>query len=103
MKVVQAAADIVDANGPNTFSGANTFSLSLKEPVYATTTTRDAAITSPANGMVCYVTADGKYYDYTAGSRVARESGGTFPNASTTVAGKVEQATYAEMIAKTET
>ena len=32
----------------------------------------------------------GKYYDYTAGSWVTRESGGTFPNMSLTVAGKGE-------------
>ena len=57
----------------------------LKE--YADATARDAALPSPSNGMQCYLTDTGKFYDYTAGSWVARESGGTFPNMSTTVAG----------------
>jgi len=32
--------------------------------VYATTTARDAAITSPENGMTAYITADGVFTDY---------------------------------------
>lgn len=72
-------------------------------PVFATTTARDTAITAPQNGDMCYVTADGAFYDYTAGSWVVRASGGTFPNASTTVAGKVQIATDAQLAAGTNT
>ena len=48
VKVVHAAADIVDVNADNTFTGDNdftgdcTFTKTLKEPVYATTGARDA-------------------------------------------------------------
>lgn len=53
--------------------------------VYATTTARDADITSPSNGMQCYVTADGTFYDYVAGAWTTRANG-TNVNASATVA-----------------
>lgn len=65
-------------------------------PVFATTVVRDAAITAPLNGDMCYVTADGVFYDYQGGAWIARAAG-TTPNASETVAGKVELATNAEM------
>ena len=90
---VNSKADIDDAS----FTGSH------QVPVFADATARDAAITSPANGMVCYNTDTGKYNDYTGGSWVERESGGTFANASTTVAGKVEAATAAERAAGTAT
>ncbi len=70
---------------------------------YATAAARATAIPSPSNGMQYYQTDTGKFYDYTGGSWVARESGGTFPNASVTVAGKVEQATTTEFDAGTDT
>ncbi len=82
-------------------SKANSFGLPCT--AYADTTARDAAIPTPINGMQCYITADGKFNDYTAGSWVVRESGGTFANASETVAGKVEVATTAEALAGTDT
>lgn len=71
--------------------------------VYANAAARDVAIPSPTNGMQCYLTDTGKFMDYTAGAWVNRESGGTFANASTTVAGKVEEATAAQVVAKTGT
>ena len=70
--------------------------------VYATTTARDADITSPSNGMTCYVTADGVFTDYIAWSWSNRATWST-ANASATVAGKVEIATTAESIAGTDT
>lgn len=94
--------------GANTFSGAVTHNaavsstLSLKVPVYADATARDAAIPSPANGMEVYLTSEGQFYDYVSGAWAARSSG-TNPNASTTVAGKVELATAAERAAGTGT
>ena len=103
VKVVHAAADIVDVNADNTFTGDNdftgdcTFTKTLKEPVYATTAARDAVTSSDWD--VCYVTAEGSFYDKTSWSRIVREWWWTFFNASTTVAGKVEIATTAESIA----
>ncbi len=70
-------------------------------PIFATTTARDSALVSPQNGDMCYVTADGVFYDYTAGSWIVRAAGGTFPNASTSVAGKVQIATGAQLAAGT--
>lgn len=90
-------------SGDWTFTGDNVFGGSIKEPVYADSTARDTGIPSPVNGMVIYNTADGKFQDYTAGSWVDRESGGTFANASETVAGKVEIATTSEATAGTDT
>lgn len=72
-------------------------------PVFADATARDAAITSPANGDQAYLTDVGKFTDYTGGSWVQRESGGTFANASTTVAGKVELPTQTQNDAGTAT
>jgi hypothetical protein len=40
----------------------------LAVPIFATTAARDAAIPSPSNGMSCYVTATGLFYDYSAGT-----------------------------------
>jgi hypothetical protein len=71
-------------------------------PVYATTVARDAAITAPVNGMSCYVTADGVFYDYQGGAWATRGNSAT-ANASTTVAGKVEIATQVEVDAGTDT
>lgn len=73
-----------------------------KVKVYADTTARDADITSPENGMTCYSTADGVFFDYIAGAWSARATGST-SNASTTVAGKVELSTDAELRAGTAT
>lgn len=66
-------------------------------PVYATTTTRDAAITVPANGMIVYVTADWVLYQYIAWAWTTFATGSVV-NATTTTAWKVEVATSAEAI-----
>ena len=73
-----------------------------KVKIYANTTARDADITSPENGMTCYSTADWVFFDYIAGAWSARATGST-SNASTTVAGKVELATDAELRTGTAT
>lgn len=44
-------------------------------PVYADATARDAAITSPANGMLVYNTATGKMEQYIAGAWADVDSG----------------------------
>jgi len=87
------------------FTGANTATSTTKmvwRGQNVTTAQRDA-LTNVADGGWIYNTTDGKFQDRTAGSWVDRESGGTFANASTTVAGKVEKATSAEFIAETDT
>ncbi len=67
-----------------------------------TTVQRDA-LASPANGMMIYNTTTGEANQYLAGAWSAVASGSTQPNASTTVAGKVEVATQAENNAGTST
>ena len=74
----------------------------LNVPIFATSTARDAALTSPQNGDMCYVTADGVFYDYQGGGWHARANGST-PNASTTVSGTVQTATQAQIDAGTAT
>ena len=75
----------------------------LTDATYASLAALQAAFPSPTNGMSAYCTAEGKVYDGIGGSWVARESGGTFANASETVAGRVEAATSAETAAGTDT
>jgi len=63
--------------------------------IFANATARDAAITAPQNGDECYLTDAGQCYDYIGGSWQARASG-VNPNASPTVAGKVEISTQTQ-------
>ena len=77
--------------------------LGLPNDVYANAAARSAAIPTPSNGMQSYLTDTGLAYDYLAGEWIERSSGGTFPNASETVAGKVEIATTAEALAGSDT
>ena len=68
---------------------------------FADATARDAELTSPVEWESAYLTSEGKWTDYVAGSRADRATGAT-PNASVTVAGKVELATSAEFDAWTD-
>lgn len=70
--------------------------------IYADPTARDAAITSPSNWMQVYVTSLWLFTDYIAWAWTNRATGST-PNASLTVAGKVEISTQAEFDAETTT
>lgn len=70
-------------------------------PTYADATARDAAITVPVNGMKIYNSGAGAFQGYVAGAW-ANEGTSTTPNMSTTVAGKGEEATAAEIIANTQ-
>lgn len=74
----------------------------LLEPTFADDTARDAAIPSPVNGMSCYNTAEGVHQDYVGGAWANRGTS-TTANGSTTVAGKFEEATDAEVGASTTT
>lgn len=70
--------------------------------VYADDAARDAVITSPSNWMEVYNTTDWAFNDYIGWAWVIRATGAVV-NASTTVAGKVEIATDAEITAGTGT
>ena len=80
----------------------NTNSTDTDTGKFANATARDAYFTSPVNGNSAYLTAEGKRTDYVGGAWVDRATGST-PNASTTVAGKVEKATSGEVTAWTST
>lgn len=80
------------------FSGA---SASFRTPNL--TTAQKNAMSAPANGMLVYDTTLGELQQYNGGAWVTFSAGSTQPNASTTVAGKVEQATAAEVKAGTST
>ena len=79
--------------GPVGFSGATNRGITVQR---LTTAQRDALV-APPDGTEIYNLDIGMYQDRTAGSWLDRASGGTFPDASETVAGKVELATNAEM------
>lgn len=93
------APQIVDQLSDNTFTGANEFtgdvtmSGSFRDPVYADATARDAAIPTPVNGMRIYNTALWLFQKYQAWVWTDDTGWGATPNASETVAGKVEIAT----------
>ena len=85
----------------DTFTGAVDFSgasSTLRLPNL--TTTERNALTATL-GMKIYNTTTGEEQTYIGGSWIVMAAGGTFPDASTTVAGKVEEATAAETIAGT--
>lgn len=67
-----------------------------------TTVQRDA-LASPANGNLIYNTTAGEFQVYQGGAWSTVASGSTQPDASVTVAGKVELATAAERAAATAT
>ena len=73
--VTALANQLPDASNPATISGAWTFSKSLQVPVYADAAARDAAITAPANGMLCYVTAVGQLMQYVSGNWLSVANG----------------------------
>jgi len=101
-KLVQNDADNT-LSGDNTYSGTNTFQSTSKASliVQSVTTAQRNALTGVANGLIVYDSDLGDYYNYNGGSWYAFSAGSTQPNASTTVAGKVEEATAAEALAKT--
>jgi hypothetical protein len=66
------------------------------------TTAQRTALT-PSNGTIVYDTTIGEMYQYIGGAWSAMASGSTQPNASATVAGKVEIATTAQSSSGTDT
>ena len=96
---IASKADIAGETftGPIDFSGATNPGLKFNN----LTTAQRTALTA-ANGMAVYDTDLGELYQYIGGAWSAVSAGSTQPNASTTVAGKVEQATASEIAAATE-
>lgn len=88
-------------NSTATFNDPVVFTESIKEPVYANAAARDAAIPSPENWMSVYLTAEWYFSDYQAWAWWQRSTGTSTVNASTTVAGKVELPTTAEVQSQT--
>lgn len=91
--------DIIDSVNTK----VNTNDDDIAQGKFADATARDAYFTSPVNGNSAYLTAEGKRTDYVAGSWADRDQGILTANASTTVAGKVEQSTTAQNTAWTAT
>jgi len=76
-------------------------SWALLPPSYADDTARDAAITSPENGMIIYNEVDGLLNKYVGGTWVDDDGWAVVANASETVAGKLEEWTQGESDAGT--
>ena len=87
-------------SGTLTFSGADTFTGSFRFPVYADATARDAAIPSPTNGMVAYLT-DGAVLNQYIGGAWTTFATGTVAAAADHTAGKVDIASASEIGAGT--
>lgn len=109
VRLVAMHDQMPDKKDSNTFGGKQTFNevdfdstWKFSPPIYATTTARDAEITSPTNGLIVYVTADWLFYKYEAGAWSSFASW-SVPNATTTTSWKVEIATQAELEAWTDT
>lgn len=103
-KYVQNDADNT-ISGDNTLTGSNVCSSTSKAVLRLqnVTTAQRTALTGLGNGVIVYDTDLGGNYQYLGGSWYAIAAGSTQPDASTTVAGKVEIATSAEQIAMTAT
>ena len=81
--VVAIASQLPDAANATTISGAWTFSKSLQVPSFADETARDAAIPTPANGMVCYVAAFGQLMQYVSGNWLSVANGTDYASTRT--------------------
>jgi hypothetical protein len=93
-----AIGSTIKLSTPNSFNSTGI----LQNRVFADATARDAAIVSPSNGQMCYLTDTGVMYQYIGGAWTTYATG-TTSNGSETVAGKVELATNAEMGTSTST
>ena len=70
-----------------------TFTGSVGLPEYVDATARDTAIPTPTGKELVIVNGDIQHYNSTTLQRETADVGTPTPNASTTVAGKVEKAT----------
>jgi len=102
IRIVAMHDELPNKKEDNTYTSTQTFkkvnfwsTWEFVVPVYATTAARDAAIPSPANGTICYVTASWSLFKYEWGAWSTFASG-SVPNADLTTAGKVEMWTVAQ-------
>lgn len=109
--VAALASDLLDvdkSSGTSTvtsdtdFSGRVRFAGTMRLPVFADAAARDAAYTAPVNGDKCLISGVGEQ-NYEGGAWHTMDLGTPTPNASATVAGKVETATDAQITASTDT
>ncbi len=94
--VMKTKSNTYTAWTTQTFSASES-NVSSKDPVYADATARDVWIPSPSNGMRVYNTAEWEFQKYQAWAWTNETSWWSTPNASTTVAGKVEAPTQTEV------
>ena len=71
--------------------------------IQSVTTTQRLALTGVVNGAIVYDSTIGELWQYITGAWSAVAAGSTQPNASTSVAGKVQEATVAQVGAGTQT
>jgi len=113
MYITLLSSQIVDKQNDNTFVGTQTFNninvngdatfdKTIRVPVYANAAARDAAITSPTNGMIIYNTALWLNQQYINSAWSNVDTGAT-PNGDETTAGKFQWATLAQQATATET
>ena len=111
MYIAALAPDMLDidmSSGSASISTPTVYTNSLSAtknqqiPTFANTGARDAAITSPANGYVCFVVWVGEQV-YSGWAWTTLGVGSPTPFASTTVAGSVEIATSSETKSGTDT
>lgn len=108
MYITLLSSQIVDKQNSNTYGAGSTqtfdsleFTGTSKGRVFADLAALNVTYPTPVNGLVdMYCTAEGQYFDSVGWAWVARASW-VNPNASTTVAGKVELATAAERATST--
>lgn len=97
----ELASQTIAKNG-DTMTGALQFSGTTHGGIRAVNlTTAERTALTPSNGYIVYDTTAGEFYVYQGGAWSVVSSGSTQPNASETVAGKVELATTTEITDRT--
>lgn len=107
---VASASDLVDLDWDNTFTGTQTFAEDILftgttnpwiRPRGLTTAQMNALDMTGIDSAIIYNTTESEHYQYIGGAWSAVSGGSTQPNASITVAGKVEKGTLAQWVAWT--
>lgn len=88
--------------GDITFAGDVVTNLTFKPPRFVSVAARNAAIPTPEDGMLAVTAGDLEHYNGTTLQWELADTGTPTPNASLTVAGKVETATTGEITAGTD-
>lgn len=94
-------SNTMTASGAVAFAGSGSFAT----PTFATTAERDQQLGAnpPGDSRAACVVATGLCYDYLGGAWIARTGGGGDPNATETVAGKVQLGTVKDQSGSTVT